>query len=178
MSIMLLFSACTKEDHLTNYNAGTPVEDNEPAAYSVAYSSWKADANFAWSDGATTEPSRETIMEVPELSQEVLDAGGYVLLYAQSKTDGAVQVVPAAFGDFSQNELNNYVAHYTAGSISLAHTRLVNGSPELPNDANNISFRYIVIIPNTPDPNGRPATVDDFRGMPYAGIISLLGIPE
>ena len=41
-----------------------------------------------------------------------------------------------------------------------------------------ISFRYIVIIPNTPDPNGRPVTVDDLRGMPYQGIVSLLGIPE
>jgi hypothetical protein len=178
LGIMLLLSSCTKEDNFSDYNPGTPVDYNEPAPYSVAYSSWTADANFTWSDGAATEPTRETTMDVPELTEEALNAGGFVLLYAQSKTDGAVQVVPAAFGSLNNEEVNNYSASYIAGQISLAHTRLVNGNPEVPNDANDISFRYIVIIPNTPDPNGRPITVDDLRGMPYQGLISVLGIPE
>jgi hypothetical protein len=178
LSIMLLLSACTKYDPLENYKPGTPVDYYEPAPYSVAYSSWTADANLTWSDGAATEPTRETTMDVPELTEEALNAGSFVLIYAQSKTDGAVQVVPAAFGSLNNEEVNNYAANFIPGQISLVHTRLVNGNPEVPNDANEISFRYIVIIPNTPDPNGRSVTIDDLRGMPYQGIVSLLGIPE
>jgi hypothetical protein len=178
LGIMILLSACTKYDALENYKPGTPVENNEPVPYSVAYSNWTADANFTWSEGAATEPARETTMDVPELTEEALNAGGFVLIYAQSKTDGVVQVIPAAFGSLNNEEVNNYTANFIPGQISLLHTRLVNGNPEVPNDANEISFRYIVIIPNTPDPNGRPVTVDDLRGMPYQGIVSLLGIPE
>jgi hypothetical protein len=180
LSVMLLLflSSCTKEDNLSNYNPGTPAEDNEQAPYSFSYSNWTANANLSWADGTSSEPTRESELAVPELTEEVINAGGFVLLYAQSKTDGAVQVIPAAFAGINTNEVNTYAASYEAGLISLSHGRLVDGSPDVPNDLNEISFRYIVIIPNTPDPNGRPVTIDDLRNMPYQGIVSLLGIPE
>jgi hypothetical protein len=177
--LMLFLSACTKEDNL-QYNPGNnPVEDNSQAPYSFSYSNWTADTNLTWSDGATTEPTRQSQLAVPELTQDVIDAGGFVLVYAQSNADGTIQAAtPAAFFDLSTNERNTYSANYQAGFVSLSHTRFVDGIAEVPNDSNEISFRYFVITPNTPDPNGRPMTMDDLRYMPYQGLVSLLGIPE
>jgi hypothetical protein len=176
--LMLFLSACTKEDNLQHYNPGTPVENNQQAPYSFSYSQWTTEANLSWSEGATTEPTRQAQLAVPELTQDVIDAGGFVLLYALSNADGAVQAIPAAFFDLNTDEKNIYSASYESGSISLSHTRLVNGTAEVPNDSNEISFRYFVITPNTPDPNGRTMTIDDLRDMPYQGLLDLLGISE
>jgi hypothetical protein len=174
---MLFLSACTKED-LQNNNPSTPAGNNSPDPYVISYSNWTADASFSWSDGATTEPSRQFDLAALELTQELLDAGSFVLVYAQSNIDGSVQAMPAVFSDVNNNESNSYSANYVAGSISLSHTRSVNGVFEVPNDSNEISFRYIVVKPNEPDPNGRQITIYDLLYMPYKDVVNLLGIPE
>ena len=175
--LMLFFSACTKED-LQNNNPSTPVENNSLDAQVISYSNWTADASFSWSDGATTEPSRQFDLAAPELTQELLDAGSFVLVYAQSTIDGSIQAMPVSYSDVTNNESNFYSATYAVGSISVSHTRSVNGVFEVPNDSNEISFRYIVVKPNTPDPNGRQITIYDLVYMPYKDVVNLLGIPE
>jgi hypothetical protein len=176
--LMLFLSACTKEDNLENYNPPTPVENNTQDPYSVSYSYWTADASLTWSDGATTEPSRESDLIASELTQEMIDAGSFVLMYAKSNLDGAVQAMPAEYSDLTSNETNSYYASYSAVSIFLSHKRSIDGTFEIPNDSNEISFRYIIVTPNTPDPNGRPVTIDDFRDKSYKEVVDLFGIPE
>lgn len=175
--LMLCLSACTKED-LQNNNPSTPVANNVTDPYVISYSSWTTDASLSWSDGATTEPSRQFDLAAPELTQELLDAGSFVLVYTQSNIDGSVQAMPSVYSDVNNNETNFYFVNYVAGSISLSHTRSVNGIFEAPNDSNEISFRYIVVKPNTPDPNGRQINIYDLLYMPYKDVVNLLGIPE
>lgn len=173
----LFLSSCTKDDPDFNHSSNqTGTAYQEP--YVVSYSNWTTDASVNWSDGATTEPSRQFDLSVPELTQEELATGSFVLLYARSNADGSVQPMPAAFTDVNNDDTNNYSAVYSAGAISFSHTRFVNGTYETPNDSNEISFRYIIVRPNTPDPNGRPITSDDLLNKSYYEVIRLLGIPE
>ena len=171
---ILLLSGCTKADLNSSPGAGAPVAN----AYSVSYSNWNNDADLVWSDGATTEPSRQSELIAPELTQEMLDAGSIVLVYAKSNVDGTVQIMPAAYSDVNNNETNTYSATHVAGSISVSHTRTVNGLFEIPVDVNETSFRYIIVNPATPDPNGRAYTADSFLYMSYQEVVNLLGIPE
>ena len=175
--IMLFFSACTKDDVQSNYTP-TPVENNSGTPFVVSYSYWTDDASLNWADGATADPSRQFDLALPELTEGELSAGSFVLLYAKSNIDGSIQALPAAFADQSTNESHIYSANYVAGTASLLHTKSVNGSYEMPGDANGISFRYIVVRPNTPDPNGRVMTIYDLLQKPYQEVISLLAIPE
>jgi hypothetical protein len=175
--VMLFLSGCTKEN-LQDYNPAIPTEDNQQDPYSVSYSEWTGGVNLSWSDGATTEPSRQSDLAVPDLTQEVIDAGALVLVYAKSNVDGTIQAMPAEYSDLSNNEINTYSASSVAGSISLSHTKSVDGAFEVPDDSNEISFRYIIVKPNTPDPNGRPVTNYGFQYMSYAEIVNLLGISE
>ena len=175
--LMLFLSSCTKENH-PDYNPSTPTGYYAQEPSVISYSNWTIDASLAWSDGATDEPSRQFDLAVPELTQELLDDGSFVLIYAKSNIDGTVQPMPAEYTDLNNNETNSYSANYTPGAISLVHIKSVNGTPEVPNDSNEISFRYIVVKPNTPDPNGRSLTSYDFHNKPYSEVISLLGIPE
>ena len=174
--IMLFFSACTKEDQ-NNYTPA-PIQNNSQAPFAVSYSNWTTDASLNWSDGSTTEPSRQFDIAVPELTQEQLDAGNFVLIYAKSNVFGTIQVLPAEFSQEDTGETHVYSAAYVAGAISLSHTKSVNGTPEMPADANEISFRYTVVSPGTPDPNGRAMTINELVNKPYQELISLLGIPE
>ena len=175
--LMLFLSGCTKEN-LQNYNPAIQTEDNQQDAYSFSYSDWTNDANLSWSYGATTEPSRQSDLVVPALTQEVIDSGALVLIYGKSNIDGSVQIIPAQYFDSNNNETNAYSASYVAGSISLLHTRSVDGAFEVPDDSNEISFRYIIVKPNTPDPNGRPITNYGFQYMSYKEVVDLLGISE
>lgn len=174
---VLFLTSCTKEDHqFSNSTTPTGTSYQEPFQV-VSYSNWTADADLTWSDGTSTEPSRQFQLEVPELTTEQLSAGGFVLLYARSEVDGTIKPMPAEFSDANNNEINNYSANYDAGVVFLSHTKSVNGTFETPTDANQISFRYIVVKPNTPDPNGRPMTLDDLVGKSYQEVINLLAIP-
>jgi hypothetical protein len=173
---MLFLSGCQKEDS-QNYNPPT-AGGNSQNYYSVSYSNWTNDANLSWSDGATTEPSRQTEIAAPELTQEMIDAGSVVLVYAQSNVDGSVQPMPAEYADANNDETNVYSANNVAGTILLSHTRSVAGAFQVPGDLNGINFRYIIVTPNTPDPNGRPLTIDNFRYMSYHEVVEVLGIPE
>lgn len=175
--LMLFLSSCTKEN-LPNYNPSTPSGNYTPEPHVVSYSNWTTDASLTWSDGATTEPSRQFDLAVPELTQEELDGGSFVLIYAKSNVDGSVQPIPAQYTNLNNNEIHSYTANYVAGAISFSHTKSVNGIFEVPNDSNEISFRYIVVRPNVPDPNGRVMTIYDFLSTPYSDVINLLGIPE
>ena len=174
--LMLFLSGCTKEN-FQNYNS-VPVENNNQEPYSVSYSDWNIDANLSWSDNATPELSRQSELAAPELTQEMLDAGSFVLMYAKSNADGSVQAMPAVYSDLNNDETNTYFASPVAGSVSLSHTRSIGGTFEVPNDSNEISFRYIIVTPNTPDPNGRPITIFELLSMPYKDVVNLLGIPE
>ena len=174
---ILLLSGCTKTDLNSSLGADAP----DANAYSFSYSSWNSDADLVWSDGATTEPSRQSELVVPDLTQQMLDSGSIVLVYAKSakpNVDGPVQIMPAAYLDVNNNETNTYSATHVAGSIFVSHTRTVNGVFEVPNDLNETSFRYIIVNPATPDPNGRAYTVDSFLYMSYGEVVDLLGIPE
>ena len=175
--IMLFFSACTKEDQSNNYTPA-PIQNNSQAPFVVTYSNWTTDASLNWSDGNTTEPSREFALAVRELTQEQLDAGNFVLVYAKSDVYGTIQVLPAEFSNEETGETHIYSADYQAGAISLSHTKSVNGTPEMPADANEIRFRYIVVSPGTPDPNGRAMTINELVNKPYQELVTLLGIPE
>lgn len=176
--VMLFLSGCTKEDNLQNSNPVNPVENNpQEDPYSVSYSNWTTNASLSWSEGSTTEPSRESDIIAPELTQQMIDAGSFLLIYAKSTVDGSVQSMPAEYSDLD-NVTNTYSASYSAGSIFLSHTTSFNGVFEVPDDSNEISFRYIIITPNTPAPNGRPVTIDDFRDMSYEDVADLLSIPE
>ena len=80
--LMLFLSACTKED------VQNPISSNSGQSYSqdpyvLSYSNWTTDASLAWSDGTMTEPSRESFLDAPELTQEMIDAGSFVLVYAK-----------------------------------------------------------------------------------------------
>jgi hypothetical protein len=175
---VLFFTSCTKEDLQPNSSTppnGTSYQDPFEV---VSYSNWTADANLTWSDGATDEPSRQFDLEVPELTAEQLNNGSFVLLYARSEVDGSVKPMPADFSDVNNDEINLYAANYEAGVISLMHTKTVSGNFEIPDDNNQISFRYIIVKPNTPNPNGRPMTSYDFLGKPYDEVINLLAIPN
>ncbi len=101
-----------------------------------------------------------------------------MLIFARSSVDGSVQPIPAEYFDANNNETNAYSARHVAGSIFLSHTRTINGSFEVPDDLNEISFRYIIVNPNSPDPNARQITTDSFLFMPYKDVVNLLGIPE
>lgn len=175
---MLVLSACTKENTLPDRNPAIPLENNKQDPYSSSYSNWTTDLSLSWNDGATTDPSRQTEWAVPELTQELLDAGSFVLIYAKSNVDGLVQTMPAQFSDVSSDEINSYSATSLPGAITVLHTRSLDGTYEIPNDANEISFRYIIVNPNTPDPNARQITMDDFLNMSYNDVVNILGIPE
>jgi len=175
--LMLFLSACTKED------VQNPISSNSGQNYSqdpyvISYSNWTPDASLTWSDGTTTEPSRESDLNAPELTQEIIDDGGFVLVYAKSTLDGSEQIMPAEFYDVNNSETNIYGAHHVNGAIKFSHTRLVNGAFEVPNDLNEISFRYIIVKLSTPDPYARQLTINDFMYMPYKDVVSLLSIPE
>ena len=175
--LMLFFSACTKENE-QDLNPSGPATNYSPDPYVLSYSNWTTDANLTWSDGTAAEPSRESVLNAPELTQTMIDSGVFVLTYAQRSLDGAVQIMPAQFSDISGDETNIYSAYHVNGSINVSHTRLVNGVNEVPNDANEISFRYIIVKPNEPDPNGRQITINDFAYLPYKDVVTMLGIPE
>ncbi len=174
---MLFLSACTKEN-LQDNTSVTPVEDYPQDASVVSFSNWIADADVTWSDGATTEPSRQFDLAVPELTQELIDSGSFVLIYAKSTIDGSVQIMPTSYSNLNNDETDTYSAIYLTGAISLSHTRSVNGVFDVPGDSNDISFRYIVVKPNTPDPNGRQMNIYDLLYKPYIDVVELLGIPE
>lgn len=175
---VLFLTSCTKDD-LEFSNSTTPngVSYQDPFQV-VSYSNWTADADLTWSDGSITQPSRQFALPVPELTEEQLSDGSFVLLYARSEVDGTVKAMPADFSDENNNEINNYSAFYNAGVVLLSHTKSVNGSFETPVDANQISFRYIVVKPGTPDPNGRPMTIYDLLTKPYEEVVNLLAIPN
>ena len=175
--LMLFLSACTKED------VQNPISPNSGQSYSqdpyvLSYSNWTTDASLAWSDGTMTEPSRESFLDAPELTQEMIDAGSFVLVYAKSIIGGSEQIMPAEFYDVNNSETNVYGAHHVIGGIKVSHTRLVNGAYQVPNDLNEISFRYIIVKLSAPDPNARQLTINDFMYMPYKDVVSLLSIPE
>ena len=175
---ILFLTSCTKED-LQFSNATTPTGTSSEEPFQViSYSNWTADADLTWSDGTTTEPSRQFDLAVPELTPEQLSDGSFVLLYARSNVDASVQIMPAEFSDFNNNEVNAYHAFIDEGIISLRHTKSVNGNFEVPSDNNQVSFRYFIVKPTTPGPNGRPMTTVDFYGKPYQEVIDLLAIPE
>ena len=175
--LMLFLSACTKENvQNSNPTGAAPNYSSEPRV--LSYSNWTTDASISWSDGTTTEPSRESGLNAPELTQTMIDSGVFVLIYAQRSLDGAVQIMPAQFSDINSDETNIYSAYHLNGSINVSHTRLVNGVYEMPNDVNEISFRYIIVKPNEPDPNGRQITMHDFAYLPYKDVVTMLGIPE
>ena len=175
--LMVFLSACTKEDVSNSNPPGTtPSYAHEP--YVLSYSNWTTDASLSWSEGTTTEPSRQSDLNVPELTQQMIDSGVFVLIYAQSAIDGTVQIMPADFTYTNSNESNIYSAFHLNGLIKVSHTRLVNGVYEVPNDYNEISFRYIIVKPGEPDPNGRQITINQFLSMPYLDVVNSLGIPE
>lgn len=175
--LMLFFSACTKES-VENYNPSAPSRDYPQDAYSVSYSNWTSDANLSWSDGGNAEPSRQATLTAPELTQEMIDGGSVVLMYAQSNVNDSVQIMPVEYTDANNNETNFYSSSHVEGSITVLHTRTVDGVFEMPEDVNEISFRYITVTPNSPDPNGRQLTIDQFLNMPYKDVVALLGVPE
>jgi len=174
---MLFFSACTKEDLSTSNPPGS-ASNYSPDPYVLSYSNWTTDASLTWTDGTTAEPFRQTNLNAPELTQTMIDSGVFVLIYAQSALDGSVQIMPATFSDVNNDETNIYSAYHLNGAINVSHTRLVSGAFGVPNDINEISFRYIIVKPNEPDPNGRQITINDFLYLPYKDVVSLLGIPE
>lgn len=176
--LVLFLSACTKDDLPNNNYSTTQAGNNFQEPFITSYSNWTEDVSLNWFDGATTEPSRQFDIPVPELTQEELNAGGFVLVYAKSNIDGSIQPMPAQFYDLNNDETNTYSVAYNDGVISLLHTRVINGVPEAPADANEVSFRYIVVKPNTPDPNGRTMTANDLLNKAYPEVIALLGIPE
>ena len=175
--LILFLSGCRKEN-LPNYNSATPVENNPQDPFSFSYSNWTTDASLSWSDGGTTEPSRQSDLIGPELTQDAIDAGALVLVYAKSDVDGSIQTMPATYSNLNNNETNTYFASTIPGSIKVSHTRSVDGANEVPGDSNEISFRYIIVKPNTPDANGRPMTIYDFHYMSYKDVVDFLGIPE
>ena len=168
---VLFLASCTKEDLQPNVSTTPTGTSYQEPFQVVSYSNWTADADLTWSDGTT-------YLELPELSEEQLSDGSFVLLYARSDVDGSVKPMPADFSDASNSEVNIYSANYNAGVVSLSHTKSVNGNFETPVDANQISFRYIVVKPNAPDPNGRPMTMYDLLGKSYYEVIDLLAIPN
>ena len=175
--LMLFLSACTKED-LSSSNPPGSAPNYSPEPYVLSYSNWTTDASLTWSDGTTAVPSRESNLNAPELTQTMIDSGVFVLIYAQSVLDGSVQIMPAKFSDVNNDETNIYSAYHSNGSINVSHTRLVSGVHEVPNDVNEITFRYIIVKPNEPDPIGRQITINDFAYLPYKDVVNMLGIPE
>ncbi|HZH65674.1 MAG TPA: hypothetical protein VEY10_12345 [Flavisolibacter sp.] len=174
--ILMLFTAGCSKENLQVQNPAIQIETTPKANYSSSYSGWSADVDLNWSDGATIEPSRVSELPVPDLTQQMLDDGSIVLIYAKSHIDGSVQSMPAAYS-YLNNETNAYSASHLAGSIFISHTKTVNGTSEVPTDANEISFRYIIVKPYTADPNGRAIIMDAFLQMSYKEVVDLLRIP-
>jgi hypothetical protein len=168
--------SCTKENFKEYV---TPVG---PEPHRFASSEWTMDGQLTWEDGPNS--NKIASWNAEPLSQEVIDNGG-LLVYGKSNFDGSVNLLPSSFFiTLNPDEFDLYECFPTAGSISLFHTKSVNGVFETPGDVNQLSFKYIIIdgpiVPSngrTPTNGTNAFTVDDLRTLSYDEVISILGLP-
>jgi hypothetical protein len=173
--------SCTKEDfqsnQITNSTTTNPV--------SVTYSDWTLDASFSWEDGTIgNDPAKQANWDAFDLTEETINSGG-ILVYAKSNVDGSIQSMPASFFKGSNGtDFDYYEFSAIPGSISIYHSKSVDGIFETPADVNEVSFRFIFVKSNVAPANARIATnngsysLDDLRNFSYEEVVNLLGIPE
>ncbi|HVG14606.1 MAG TPA: hypothetical protein VM935_06585 [Chitinophagaceae bacterium] len=177
--VMLGLSSCTKDNVQQNPTPGNQVVDNPQTNYSTSYSDWTSDGLLSWDvAGTATEPSITSNWFAPMVTQERIDAGGVVLIYAKSSIDGSVHPLPWNDGAINNERVNSYDAAAVAGSIVVNHSSSINGVSEVPQNSNNVSFRYIIVGPHIPAANAREITISELGAMPYEEVVRLLGIPE
>jgi hypothetical protein len=111
------------------------------------------------------------------LTQQALDTGSFVLVYAKSNVDGLVTAMPAVYGGAS-GELNTYTAQPAAGVVGITRTTLINGVFEPPVDGQEYSFRYIIVTPVAPSANTRVPAIADFWSLSYEEVVSYFRIPR
>jgi hypothetical protein len=108
----------------------------------------------------------------------LIDAGAVVLLYVKSTSNGTVHSMPFDDTNSSDEKVNSYKAVATAGSIFVTHSTSINGTYEVPNNLNDITFRYIIVGPQTPEINARAIPLEELSTMAYEDVTTLLGIPQ
>jgi hypothetical protein len=177
--VMLALSSCTKDNVQPNPTPVIPVIDNPQNNYSTAYSDWTTDGILTWNEaGTASEPSRTSDWFAPLLTQERIDAGGVVLVYAKSAIDNSIHPMPWNDGAANNERVNSYDATAVAGSIVVNHSCTINGVLEVPRNSHDISFRYIIVGPHIPAANAREITISELGSMPYEEVVKLLGIPD
>ena len=170
---ILALSSCTKENLVKSTSPAT-----NPDPLSVAYSEWTGNETFSWKEGATvTVPNQEANWIIPDLTQELLDRGSTVLVFAKSKDTDEVQQVPLQYVSGSTgNIVDTYDTQIQAGNLLFIHTKIVDGNYVAPTNLNNFALRYIIVTEDS-HALGRPAVMD-FRSMSYNEVIKTLNIPE
>src|SRR5687768_10232967 len=88
---MLCLAGCTKDNVQQNPAPANPVIEAPQNNYSTAYSDWTSDGLLTWNEaGTTSDTARTSDWLAPLLTQERIDAGAVVLIYAKSAIDGTV----------------------------------------------------------------------------------------
>ncbi|HVG40349.1 MAG TPA: hypothetical protein VM888_01965 [Chitinophagaceae bacterium] len=177
LSVIILATSCSKEAIPANQGSTAPI-GNEGTSTSIVYSDWTLASDMTWNDTTVNaDPFKAATWTAPELTQSMLE-NKTILIFARTEHDQAVYQMPAEiYAQGSTSEFEQFQSVINGETLTVLHTKSVDGVFEVPSITTNVSFRVVVVPDEMVNGSANSFYADQLKTMSYEQVANLFAIP-